>query len=216
MGPAAVLTICLGTLIMQYYTCEQHLRNAEMTEDYSLADRVLKGDGRAETQLYQRYIARVRFVVSARVSDRADCMELVQDIMLSVIMNLRKGAFDKDRGGSLAGYVYGIARNQISQYLKGLYRRRAHEAEIRARMVIEFENSGKSEEYLSEDRRARWRTLISQLKPKYREVLFLRYYEALRVGEIARRLELSPQTVSDLLKYSKQLLLRSHKATGGK
>ena len=48
--------------------------------------------------------------------------------------------------------------------------------------------------------------LIDRLAPKYREILYLRYYEELMPMQIGRRLNLPAQKVSERLSYAVKLL----------
>ena len=50
------------------------------------------------------------------------------------------------------------------------------------------------------------RDLLKKLKVKYKEVLYLKYYEDLSVAEISARIGLPPRRVSERLNYSVKLL----------
>ena len=55
------------------------------------------------------------------------------------------------------------------------------------------------------------RNLLKKLKLKYKEVLYLKYYEELSVNEISERIKLPPRRVSERLHYGVKLLRRECK-----
>jgi RNA polymerase sigma factor (sigma-70 family) len=154
----------------------------------SLGERIRQGDASAETELVAEFTQRIFVMSVVRTHDREAARELVQDVLMAVIVALRKGQLqDADK---LAAFVHGTARNLINNRLRnesqrpqmeplpddlaqGGLARQLDDAE-RVRLVHEaLERLGQ------EDRRILWMTLVEGHKP----------------GEIAARLGLTSEVV---------------------
>ncbi len=152
-------------------------------------------------------------IVSLNVNDSEDRKELINDILVAVILKIRNGSFDPDKESSLTSYVYGVTRNTINQYLKKLYKKRNLDEKLKTELPENhIINDAEKSEYEKRDESERnkriLRKLIDGLKPKYRDVIYFRYFDNLSVAEISKKMDISPQKVSDYLKYARQLLLQ--------
>jgi RNA polymerase sigma-70 factor (ECF subfamily) len=170
-------------------------------------------DPAAEKELVNLFYRKVRMIVSLSVNDDEDRKELINDILIAVVLKIRSGSFDPERDSSLTNYVYGITRNIINQYLKKLYRRKDIDEQLRRELpenhiIRDIEKSEFEKNEERERNKKMLRKLIDGLKPKYRDVIYFRYYDNLSVAEISKKMDISPQKVSDYLKYAKQLLMQ--------
>jgi len=187
----------------------------EVLNEKDLITRIHQNDSAAENEFVSVYYSKIRMIVSMRINDREDQKELISDILIAAIEKIRSGNYDLNRESTLSKYVFGITRNLITQYLKDYYKKRDRDERLKNELLgntlnvktekFEFE---KREEI--EQNKKIWRNLIEQLKPKYREIIYSRYYKNLSVAEISKEMNLTPQKVSDYLKYSKQLLIQKY------
>ncbi len=187
----------------------------EVLNEKDLITRIHQNDSAAENEFVSVYYSKIRMIVSMRINDREDQKELINDILIAAIEKIRSGNYDLNRESTLSKYVFGITRNLITQYLKDYYKKRDRDERLKHELLgntlnvktekFEFE---KREEI--EQNKKIWRNLIEQLKPKYREIIYSRYYKNLSVAEISKEMNLTPQKVSDYLKYSKQLLIQKY------
>jgi RNA polymerase sigma-70 factor (ECF subfamily) len=174
---------------------------------------IRNNDPAAENELVKLYYRRIRMIVSLSVNDSEDRKEIINDILIAVILKIRNGSFDAEKESSLTSYVYGITRNSINQYLKKLYKKRHLDQKLRTELpenhiVSSVEKSEFEKNQESENNKKMIRKLINGLKPKYRNVIYFRYYDNLSVAEISKKMGIPPQKVSDYLKYAKQLLMQ--------
>jgi len=172
-----------------------------LATESDLLYRIKCGDHSAERELFKRYsvMERVETMVHTRVhaplSDRRD---LIGDILFSILISLRKGHFDPQRG-EIGSYIWGIARNKIRDYLKPGYGRQTFTI-IEEILLDEQDNS------FQEERRDRLKAALKKLDQKYRQVIFMRYYEEMKINEIARKLQLEPPQVYNRIHYAISLI----------
>ncbi len=167
-----------------------------------LINRILKGDREAEQELLLQFIEEIKTIVRHQLGERHEYwQDLVNEICIALIENLRKGKFNPEKA-KLGSYIYGIAKNKIFDFR-------------RQRMEIIKEDISKkdipiypeiSERFEDEELRDIMRTQLRKLRPKYRKVLILRYYKGLSIGEIAEILGIPNEKVSERIYYATELL----------
>ena len=154
----------------------------------SLAQRIRDGDGAAEEEFARLYHTRVFLMMLARTRERESANDLTQDVLVTALEAVRNGRLRK--GESLAAFVHGTGRNLANAYLRD--RRR------NTRPVLPYQESpapGPAEDLESSERRAVVRRCLEQLSSLDRRILLLTLVEGLKPGEIARRLDLTPEVV---------------------
>lgn len=147
-------------------------------------------------------IAKYRPVVSFRVkkaigAQTPDWEDVVNEIMLNVLEKLKKGEF---RGESSIGtFIYTITSRRIVDYIRQKSKVLKHAPEPNPYLS--------PEEQIENKERAEWMArAIEKLKPKYKEVLYLYYYQELSREEVAKRLNITPRRVSERVNYAQKLL----------
>lgn len=163
-------------------------------DEKELIERILGRDRGAEEKLFLRYRSLIESKVRAAIGD-ADYQDVTNLICLAVLRNLREGRFN---GRSTLGtYIYQITQNKISDY----FRNRKLEAEPLPESLLNGRPTPEQQMELKE-RTERLKSGIRKLPRKYREVLFLYYYQGLSVKATARKLHVPTQKVSDLKRYA--------------
>jgi RNA polymerase sigma factor (sigma-70 family) len=185
----------------------------EIINQNDIVTNIRNNDPAAENELVRHFYRRVRMIVSQSVNDNEDRKELINDILIAVVLKIRNGSFDPGKETSLTSYVYGITRNTINQYLKKLYKKRHLDEKLRSELpenhvVNSIEKSEFEKKEESERNKKMLRELVDGLKPRYRDVIYYRYFDNLSVAEISEKMNIPPQKVSDYLKYAKQLLMQ--------
>lgn len=149
-------------------------------------------------EVVQKYRPVVSFRVKKSLGTQTpDWEDVVNEVITQVIEKVKKGKF---RGESSIGtFIYTITSRRIVDYirqktkvLKGIPEPAVlpdpcDDAETRERARILAE-------------------AIKRLKPKFKEVLDLYYYQELSREEVAKRLGISPRRVSEHLNYAQKLL----------
>ena len=171
--------------------------------DRDLVERIRAGETKAETALFQRYgplIARkVSFDLGA---GNADWRDVAADAQLALLISLRQGKFDVNRGTSLGSYIYGITINKIRDYFK-TQKTRPLITESLPECIVSAAETFDSEK---REMKSQLKALLGKLKMKYKEVLYLRYYEELSIAEISERIDLPPRRISERIHYAIKLL----------
>ena len=168
-------------------------------EDSQLSSAIAGGSSRAEEELYLRFQPRIRRKVEATLSGRPESEDLVSEILQATIMSLREGRF---RGEcAISTFVHAIAKNKIAEFLR---RRRPETRELTDEIV---DGRPAPDEAIARDEiGGAIREVLTRLKPKYRQVLYLYYYKGLSVGEIATTLAVPPRRISEWKEYGLKVM----------
>jgi RNA polymerase sigma-70 factor (ECF subfamily) len=175
------------------------------TPDAELARRAKRRDPQAWTEIYERNQHLIYRYARARVSDH----EVAEDLASAVFVAAVKGIDSyRHTGKPLLAWLYGIARNVVSQHQRRDARERRHRVSLRA------DGSGGAEEYVHHRYAAvhpgengvvapgvDWTDLkdaIARISDEQREVIILRHFVGLTTDEIAGTLGKKPAAVYSL------------------
>lgn len=129
------------------------------------------------------------------------CKDTVKDAIQEVFISLWQKRSAAGGIASIRYYLLGAVRNQV---LKSL-RRDGRVADVEANLQqVGFEVDYSIEEKLirrevAEQRTMQLRRVLAQLSPRQKEALYLRYYQDMDALQIAALMQLSPQSVYNLL-----------------
>ena len=181
-------------------------RTAEMTPAQLVDERRLVAQARQDPtafgKLFDRYYDAIFSYILHRTANAALAQELTSDTFYKALDKLWTFRW---RGLPFSAWLYRIASNEVNAH----YRRyRNYHAgsldDYRERLADELSEADRellaAEALLEED--VFFRELhhqIAALKPKYQEVITLRFFEDKKIREIAEILEKSPGTVKSLL-----------------
>lgn len=179
----------------------------DASTDAELLENIRRGDESAFNVLYQRYFQRVHNFAYARMRNRADAEEVVQETFTAVFRSI-----DSYRGqSSLLSWIYGIAKNTVNNQVR---RAKAQQQRIeRAEVELVRTHSLDActpEEHLNFRRCAD--TLVENLGSVtswQAEVFMLRHFDNLPIQEIADRMSRSNDAIRSSLYRVKRLLLES-------
>lgn len=152
-------------------------------------------------------IAQYRPVVSFRVrralgGDIPDWEDVVNEILTQVLEKVRNGEFRGE--SSLGTFIYTVTSRRIVDFIRQKTKilKSGPEPAVPPDPLESLESS---------ERAAQLARNIRQLKPKYRDVLFLFYFQEHPREEVARRLGITPSKVSERLHYAQKLLRKKIK-----
>jgi len=166
------------------------------TADQLLVAAVLAGDCERYADLVRRHHRGVCRMVAQLLSHRHESDEVVQDVFVTAYRSL--ATFDTTR--SFAGWLHGIARNQVLMRLRT--QRRAHRLleEYRVEAVRELDDSDAGDAgHVRDERHSALQRCQEELSPYAAEVIALRYGQGLDLGEVAARLGRSLDATRQLL-----------------
>ena len=181
-------------------------RLRDTASDTALVSGVQRGSEPHFNALYERYFQRIFSFVCQRVRNRSDAEEIVQEVFTVVFRSV--GSW---RGqSSLAGWMYGIAKNTVNNHIR---RVRSQEARI-DRAEAELARSPHSVDHCSPEEHLNLvecqdviRDRLSSVAEWHAEAFLMRHFENLSIGEISSRLDRSNDAVRSSLYRMKKLLV---------
>jgi RNA polymerase sigma-70 factor (ECF subfamily) len=184
-------------------------RSAVLTDE-QLVEQVRAGDRQAFEALYRKLFPRILRFVRARMGNRWDVEEAVQEIFIAAFSSL--GAY---RGEApFSAWVYGLARRTIANRFK---RKRAetvpwNDSDValsNAASAVHEDSSAPDPHaaYERSERLAQIDSAAQQLSPSQWEYFRLHHLEDVPIGDIARRSSISRDAVKSQLYRARKLLL---------
>ncbi len=150
----------------------------------------------------EKIIAKYKPIISFKVkksigAHTPEWEDVVNEVLLNVIEKLEKSEF---RGESSIGtFIYTITSRRIIDYIRRKSKVLKH--------APEPDPFSSPHQDVEEEERAEYMaSLLEQLKPKYKEVLYLYYYKDLSRDEVAEHLNITPRRVSERVNYAQKLL----------
>jgi RNA polymerase sigma factor (sigma-70 family) len=154
----------------------------------SLAERIREGDASAETELVAEFTQRIFVMAVVRTHDRESARELVQDVLIAVIVAVRKGQLqDADK---LAAFVHGTARNLINNRLRNQSQQPQMEL-----LPDDLAQDGLARQLDDKERVQLLHQALERLGPEDRTILSMTLVEGRKPGEIAAALGLTSEVV---------------------
>jgi RNA polymerase sigma-70 factor (ECF subfamily) len=147
-------------------------------------------------------VAKYRPVVSFRVKKSIgvktpDWEDVVNEIMINVVEKLKKDEFRGD--SSIGTFIYTITSRRIIDFIRKKSKVLKYAPEPNPYLS--------PQEHVENRERAQWiADSIEKLNPKYKEVLYLYYYQELSREEVAKKLNISSRRVSERVNYAQKLL----------
>ncbi len=181
-------------------------------DEKTIIARIANGDSEAENYLFSRFNERIQFLVRVRSRGnipKQDQEDIISEIQQALLINLRKGGYDPERGKPLEAYIAGIAGNIVGQYFRKLKREKTT-VDINLQHHIEIPGNILSA-LIDEEQREKLISYLQRLDQKYKEVLVLRIYERKSIEEIAKQLNLDRRRVSERINYAFKLFLKECK-----
>lgn len=126
-----------------------------------------------------------------------DWEDLVAEILINVIENVKKGRFKGE--SSISTFIYTITSRRIIDYIR--------QKKKEMRYVPEPPPSPDPYRQVEQGERAELLThYIKKLKPKYCDILYSYYYGGLTQKEIAQMFGINPSRVSQIIHHAQNLL----------
>ncbi len=168
--------------------------------DEELVKQLQNGDEKALGELITRYQQKLYFYVVKLISSRDDAEDVVQETFLKVYHNIQ--SFDLTR--KFSSWIYRIAHNEAINLAKKRSRLMAVEG-VNLDWFVEHEKE--VHDFLASDQRielsGEMMNLVGGLRPEYRDVLLLYYFEEKSYEEISDILQIPKATVGAWLSRAK-------------
>lgn len=184
---------------------EKQKQKEQREEDAKLLERIRQGENRAYVELISKYRLRLFRKANSLLGSPEDAEDILQETLITAFK-----AFHKFRGdSSIYVWLYTILVNKCrDQYRKKQRSLPADSLEDSGILLRDERMSAGKKIELSED----FEYLISKvngLDDKFRQVIFLRYFDNLAYEEIATFLQVNVGTVRSRLFRARELLERA-------
>lgn len=175
-----------------------------MDKGFDCYNRFLDGDEHALEEIIRDYKDGLIFYLNSFTENIHAAEELAEETFVKLFT--RKPLFRKaDKGGSsFKTWLYTIGRNTAFDYLRAIHRRRQVSEEEYIQLASDEDSLEHS--YIKEEERITLHKAMSKLKPQYRQVLWLVYFEDLSHKEAARIMKKPVGSIKTLVFRAKQEL----------
>lgn len=174
-------------------------------------EQIKGGDKSAEEAVFRRFQDEIRTMVRVRMHRESDenQADTLAKINEGILLSLRKGSFDPDKGKSLGAFIAGVVYNTIAMYFRKKKQERKYfdpgspddhpEPAIAAKPLKLM---------ISREQQFRVKACLAQLNTSYATALTLRFHQDLSIGDIADMLDMERRRVSERINYALKLLLK--------
>ncbi len=171
----------------------QAMPRTSQANDADLVQRLRQGDESAMREVVERYQQRLFALIYGIVRDRHEVEDVAQEVFLKVFTRI-----DRFNGQSrFYTWLYRVAANAAKDHVKKRSRRPSVALEDDA--VLPEHGDGPRQQASRRELREAVRRAISDLSPRYREILTLRELQGLTYNEVATVLRISIGTVESRL-----------------
>ena len=170
--------------------------------------RFLQGDDKAFVEIIRDYKDGLILYLNGFVNNILTAEELTEDVFFKLVT--KKPRFNEK--SSFKTWLYTIGRNTAVDYL----RRNSKQKEVSAEEIREIEDERLSLEqsYIKQEKLLYIHRALEKLKPEYKQVLWLVYFEDFSQKETAKIMKKSVHSVETLV-YRARLALKAELEKGG-
>lgn len=136
-----------------------------------------KTDIRAFDELYRHFLPQIFGYCMNRVTNKGVAEEIVSEVFVSVVERI--GKFEYKSGATFGSWLYRIAHNKIVDYF-----RKTKTVDLDKINEISEEGDNDKQIVISNEQR-KISVVLSKLKPRYQEIISLKFYSELNNTEIA-------------------------------
>jgi RNA polymerase sigma factor (sigma-70 family) len=185
--------------------------------DYELVIQAVNGDQKAYSELLVRYRDAIYFMLLKMVNNSTDAEDLTIEAFGKAFKNLNQYT----PNFAFSTWLFKIASNNCIDFIRKkkantLSLDQASPLEDAIRMSIPSDTLDPEEHLITKQKEVLLRNIVSKLKPRYRKLIELRYFQELSYEEISVELELPIGTVKAQLFRARELLYNILKNTGHK
>ena len=168
--------------------------------DEQLVEIIREKDRELYGEIIRRYQAKLSHYLKKSISDQDELEDVLQAVFIKTYENL----YGFDVRKKFSSWIYRIAHNNAVNYWKKNQRRPISLEEVEYKIIDEkIDLPGQTDDEIA---RKKIKKFLSDLKPKYREVLILFFLEQKSYEEISDILRIPKNTVGTLISRGKQIL----------
>jgi RNA polymerase sigma-70 factor (ECF subfamily) len=186
-----------------------HLSDKARIDFELVKDALENGNQRAYAQLMERYRDSVYFMLLKMVKNKDDADDLTIEAFGKAFKRLEQYSPQF----AFSTWLFKIATNNTIDFLRKQKTNtysidKAFEGDDGSEMIFEIKSDSLTpeEKIIRKEKLIHMRIVVEKLKPRYRQLIELRYFEELSYEEIATKLEMPLGTVKAQLFRAKDLL----------
>lgn len=187
-------------------------------EDYDLVLAAKDGDQKAYAELLGRYRDAIYFMILKMINNKSDAEDLTIEAFGKAFKNIHQYSSDY----AFSTWLFKIASNNCIDYLRknkiSSYQTITSSDEIsrsdddsEPTITLSSDSLDPEESMIKNQKANLMRTVVQKLKPRYRKLIELRYFNEFSYEEIAQELELPIGTVKAQLFRARELLYNTLK-----
>lgn len=177
--------------------------------DLVLVDLAIKGDQRAYAELLERYRDAIYFMLLKMVNNKSDA----EDLTIEAFGKAFKRLVQYTPSYAFSTWLFKIASNNCIDFIRrkkmvtfSIDRTFENDEGGEMKMDIKAEGLNPEEKVIKKQKIKHMREIVETLKPRYRILVEMRYFDELSYEEIAEKLELPLGTVKAQLFRAREFL----------
>jgi RNA polymerase sigma-70 factor (ECF subfamily) len=183
--------------------------------DYVLVQQATRGDQKAYAELMGRYRDAIYYMLIKMVNNASDAEDLTIEAFGKAFKNIQQYTPNY----AFSTWLFKIATNNCIDFIRKkktitISLDQNDDDPDKMSTDIMAPNLDPEEEMIKEQKQKMMREIVSKLKPRYRKLIELRYFNEFSYEEIAEELELPIGTVKAQLFRARELLFNILKNTG--
>lgn len=195
---------------------EQNLKLSEKArQDYILVQAALEGDEKAFARLLGRYKDAIYFMLLKMVNNRSDAEDLTLEAFGKAFKNLHQYSPTY----AFSTWLFKIASNNCIDFLrkkKGMHisiENNNDQNENSEQLKLKSKDPNPEEKLIRQQKAILLRRVVRRLKPRYQNLVELRYFREYSYEEVAKELNLPLGTVKAQLFRAREMLFKMIEST---
>ena len=187
--------------------------------DYKLVQAAIKGDQKAYASLMERYRDSIYFLLLKMVNNKDDADDLTIEAFGKAFKNLEQYT----PNFAFSTWLFKIASNNCIDFIRrkkkrtlSIDRRQENDDGMETTIHLKSDMLDPEEKFVKKQKIMLLHEIVKKLKPRYRELVELRYFKELSYEEIAQKLDIPLGTVKAQLFRAREFLQGILKHVEGK
>ena len=177
--------------------------------DYKLVKQAISGDQKAYASLMERYRDSIYFLLLKMVNNKDDADDLTIEAFGKAFKNLKQYT----PNFAFSTWLFKIASNNCIDFIRrkkkrtlSIDRRQENDDGMETTIHLKSDMLDPEEKFVKKQKIKLLHEIVKKLKPRYRELVELRYFKELSYEEIAEQLEIPLGTVKAQLFRAREFL----------
>lgn len=187
--------------------------------DYELVVHALNGEQSAYAELMERYRDSIYYMLLKMVNNSDDA----EDLMIEAFGKAFNRLSQYSPSYAFSTWMFKIASNNCIDFIRRERKKRTMSIDTGIKnddgemITFDIESEGRDpeEEFIRDQRMEAMREVVMKLKPRYRDLVILRYFKEYSYDEISKELDLPLGTVKAQLFRAREFLANLMKHTKG-